>query len=199
LGNFAALPQKNLKRLLAYSSIAHAGYMLMGVAAFNQESVRAILFYLTVYLVMNMGAFLVVILVQQQLGVEEIDGYKGLSRRGGMGLLLSLAMLTFLFSLTGIPPTAGFIGKFYLFGAVIQAKLYGLAIVGVLNSVVSLYYYIRIIKLMFFDEPADSKELHLPLLQHSGLVAGLAALTLYLGLFWNQLAEVATKSAAILF
>jgi NADH-quinone oxidoreductase subunit N len=199
VGNLAALWQTNLKRLLAYSSIAHAGYMLMGFAALNSESLAAILFYLVVYLIMNIGAFLVVILVANQLGIEDLDGYKGLGRRGGLGTLLGLAMAVFLFSLTGIPPMAGFVGKFYLFGAVIRAGLYGLAIAGVLNSVVSLYYYVRIIKVMFFDAPADQRTLVMPIVSQSCVLSGLAVLTLYFGLFWNGLATVAAKSTGLLF
>lgn len=199
IGNLAALAQKNMKRLLAYSSIAHAGYMLMGFAALNNESLAAILFYLVVYLIMNVGAFLVVILVSNQLGVEDLDDYKGMGRRGGFGTFLALAMSVFMFSLTGIPPMAGFVGKFYLFGAVIRAGLYGLAIVGVLNSVVSLYYYVRVIKVMFFDPPADQRTLAMPILAHSTVLSGLAVLTLYFGLFWNGLASVAEKSIGLLF
>ncbi|MBI2500639.1 MAG: NADH-quinone oxidoreductase subunit N [Deltaproteobacteria bacterium] len=199
LGNLAALVQTNMKRLLAYSSIAHAGYMLMGFAALNDDAVRAILFYLVVYLLMNLGAFLVVIVVANQLRVEDLQGYAGLSRRGGLGAALSIAMAIFLFSLTGIPPFAGFIGKFYLFGAVIRSGLYGLAIIGVLNSVVSLYYYVRVVKLMFFDEALDSRPFPMPVLRHGVALAGLAFLTLYLGLFWNGLANLSARSATLLF
>ncbi len=201
VGNLAALVQTNMKRLLAYSSIAHAGYLLMGVAALNQEALTATLFYLVVYLIMNMGAFLVVIIIANQLGTEEVNGYRGLGRRGGQGTLLALSMAVFLFSLTGIPPMAGFIGKFYLFGAVIRSGLYGLAIVGVLNSVVSLYYYVRIVKLMFFDAPADHapKITTAPSLAHSWVVSGLALLTLTLGLFWDGLAGIVSRSAGLFF
>ena len=199
LGNLAAIGQTNLKRLLAYSSIAHAGYLLMGFAALNEESLRAILFYLVVYVIMNVGAFLVVILVSNALHTEELDGYRGLGRRGGLGTFLGLAMAVFLFSLTGIPPFAGFIGKFYLFGAVIRSGLYGLAIVGVLNSVVSLYYYVRIVKVMFFDAPPDSRPFPMPMLRHGATVSALAFLTVYLGLFWNRLAEWTGRSTGLLF
>ncbi len=203
VGNLAALQQTNMKRLLAYSSIAHAGYMLMGFAALNGEALTAILFYMSVYVIMNIGAFLVVIIISNQLGSEDINAFKGLSRRGGMGILLSLAMTIFLLSLTGIPPMAGFIGKFYLFGAVMKSGLYGLALAGVLNSVVSLYYYIRVVKLMFFDplseEERVQKNLGMPILSHSCLVCVLAFLTLYLGLFWNQLAQLTLKSTVLHF
>lgn len=199
LGNLTALVQTNIKRLLAYSSIAHAGYLLMGFAALNQESIRAVLFYLAVYALMNLGAFLVVIIIANHLKTEAIEDYRGLGYRGGYGLVLALVMSVFLFSLTGVPPLAGFIGKFYLFGAVVRAGLYTLAVAGVLNSVVSLYYYVRIVKLMFFDRPTDERTLALPLLSHSCVVAGLAILTLYFGLFWNSLAEFTQRSAQLLF
>lgn len=199
VGNLSALAQKNMKRLLAYSSIAHAGYMLMGFAALNGEALVAVTFYLVVYLVMNIGAFLVVIMVANQMGVETVEGYRGLGRRGGRGTYLALIMTVFLFSLTGIPPMAGFVGKFYLFGAVIKSGLYGLATIGVLNSVVSLYYYVRIIKLMFFDEPVDAKAFAMPVSGHSFVATSLALLTLYFGLFWNGLATIATRSSGLLF
>lgn len=198
-GNLAALGQKNMKRMLAYSSIAHAGYMLMGFAALNQEALSAILFYMVVYLLMNIGAFLVVILVANQLQTEDLDGYRGLGRRGGLGTPLAVMMAIFLFSLTGIPPLAGFIGKFYLFGAVVRSGLYTLAVIGVLNSVVSLYYYVRVIKVMFFDEPEDGRRFALPVFSQSCAVSCLAILTLYFGLFWNGLAQVVAKSTGLLF
>lgn len=199
VGNLAALGQNNLKRLLAYSSIAHAGYMLMGFAALSQEALTAILFYLVVYLVMNIGAFLIVIVVKDQLGTEEMGGYKGLGRRGGHGSYLAILMTIFLFSLTGIPPFAGFIGKFYLFGAVLRSGLYWLAIIGVLNSVISLYYYVRVVKVMFFDPPNDARRVVIPLVSQSWVASGLAGLTLYLGIFWNGLAVVAARSTGMLF
>ncbi|MBI2982046.1 MAG: NADH-quinone oxidoreductase subunit N [Deltaproteobacteria bacterium] len=198
IGNLAAIGQRNMKRLLAYSSIAHAGYLLMGFAALNDESLRAILFYLVVYSIMNLGAFLVVIVVSQGLNTEDLQGYAGLSRRGPMGVLLALSMAIFLFSLTGIPPFAGFIGKFYLFGAVVRAGLYPLAIAGVLNSVVSLYYYVRVVKVMFFDVPSNASPFPVPVLRHSTILAGLAFLTLYLGIFWNSLAQWIARSSELL-
>ncbi len=199
IGNFVALHQKNLKRLLAYSSIAHAGYMLMGFAALNSESVSAILFYLSVYAIMNIGAFLVVILVANQLGVEDLQGYRGLGRRGGKGSYLAILMTIFMLSLTGIPPFAGFIGKFYLFGAVMKSGLYWLALVGVLNSVVSLYYYVRVVKVMFFDEPEDQRVFQVALFPNGWVLAVLAGLTVYLGLFWNGLGQWANNAVVTAF
>ena len=156
IGNLAALPQQNVKRLLAYSSIAHGGYLLMGGVLLTPEGLGAILFYLIVYLFMNLGAFYVVILVANESGSEMIAGYRGLSSRSP---LIAAAMGIFLFSLTGIFPLAGFFGKFFLFKAVISKGIYWLAFVGLLNSVVSLYYYARIIKAMYFESAEDTEDL----------------------------------------
>ena len=154
VGNLAALPQRNVKRLLAYSSIAHGGYLLMGGVLLTAEGIGAILFYLVVYLFMNLGAFYVVVLIAGEVGSEMIDGYRGLSSRAP---LVAGAMAIFLFSLTGIPPFAGFFGKWVLFTAVIDKGLYWLAFVGLLNSVVSLYYYARIVKAMYLESAEDAE------------------------------------------
>lgn len=155
VGNLAALPQQNVKRLLAYSSIAHGGYLLMGGVLLSSEGVGAILFYLVVYLFMNLGAFYVVVLVANEMGSETIDGYRGLGSRAP---LVAIAMVVFLASLTGLPPLAGFFGKWLLFTAVLEQGYYWLALVGLLNSVVSLYYYMRIVKAMFFEEADEETD-----------------------------------------
>jgi len=151
LGNLAALSQQNMKRLLAYSSIAHAGYALLGFVVFAEAGVQAVLFYLTVYYIMNLGAFWVVMLIANATGHEDLPSYRGLAWRGGT--LPALALSVFLFSLAGLPPLAGFVGKFYLFAAGVERGLIALVVLGVLNSVVSLYYYVRVVKTMFLDEP----------------------------------------------
>ncbi len=198
LGNFVALQQTNTKRFLAYSSVAHAGYMLMAAAALNVEALRGVLFYLISYLIMNFGAFAVAIAVINFSGSEDLVAFKGLAKRGRYGALVALAMTLFLVSLTGLPPTVGFVGKFALFSSVIQAKLYVLAVVGVLNSVVSLYYYARVIKYMYFEDPADDKVFAVAGLSYSGLLVGLAGAVLFLGIFWNALAVFTQDSAQIL-
>lgn len=197
LGNFVAIQQNNLKRFLAYSSIAHAGYMLMAGAALNTEALRGVIFYLISYLIMNMGAFAVVIAAINESGKEDMSILDGLGRRGRQGAIAAFAMTLFMFSLTGLPPTVGFVGKFYLFSAVIQAKLYWLAIVGVLNSVVSLYYYARIVKHMYFNEPTKTEPFRAGF-SYSGLLVGLAAATLFFGLFWNALSILTENSAHLL-
>ncbi len=153
LGNLAALSQQNMKRLLAYSSIAHAGYALLAVAVFADAGVEAVLFYLAVYYLMNLGAFWVVMLIANATGREDVDAYRGLAWRAG-GAFPAVALAVFLFSLAGLPPLAGFVGKFYVFAAGIQERLYWLVVAGLGNSVVALYYYARVVKAMFLDAPA---------------------------------------------
>ncbi len=192
LGNLAALSQHNLKRLLAYSSIAHAGSMLMGFVVLSNEGLRAMMFYMMIYYLMNIGAFLVVMIVANATGREDIEGYRGLAWRGGAAPAVALAV--FLFSLTGLPPLAGFVGKFYLFAAVIRQQFYLLAVVGVINSVISLYYYARVVRTMFLDfpegnEPAVSVGLH-----NGSLMWGLCAATIVLGVYWAPVIGLAERS-----
>ena len=192
LGNFAALSQRNLKRLLAYSSIAHAGYMLMGFVVLSNEGLRAMMFYMVVYYLMNIGAFLVVMIVANETGREDIDGYRGLAWRGGAAPAVALAV--FLFSLTGLPPLAGFVGKFYLFAAVIRQQFYVLAVVGVINSVVSLYYYARVVRTMFLDFPEGNEAAVTVSLHNGALMWGLCAATIVLGVYWAPVIALADRS-----
>lgn len=199
LGNLVAIVQNNIKRLLAYSSIAHAGYALMGTVVLSDQGVYATIFYLVVYYLMNLGAFLVVIVFQDVMGSEDINDYKGLAWRAPIP---AIAMGVFLFSLTGLPPTAGFIGKFYLFAAVIKGgpAFYWLAVVGVINSVISLYYYARIIKAMFLDK-GEEKETVVGLKISPYYVTLLAVLvipTILLGVYWAPLADLANYSVDFL-
>ena len=194
LGNLTAIWQTNMKRLLAYSSIAHAGYMLLGVVVLSNQGIAAVLIYFVVYLFMNLGAFYCVMLVADATGSEDIEDYRGLGYRAPwLGIALSL----FLLSLSGIPPTAGFIGKLYLFAALVNAKMIVLAVVGVLNSVVSLYYYVRVLRNMFLRTPAGET---VPLALSPGrylILALLAIPTLLLGLYFGPLAEAAQASVSI--
>lgn len=197
-GNLGAIWQTSLKRLLAYSSIAHAGYILMGFAAMasnpsmdvTQKAVLGILFYLVTYLFMNLGAFFIVDLVERHRGGESINYFKGL---GKTAIIPALLLTVFLFSLTGLPPLAGFTGKFLLFAALVNGKLWALAIIGIANTVVSLYYYVRIIRDMFIAEPDPECGLEpAPIkLDRLGIVISLGTLipTLTLGLWWGPLAE----------
>jgi len=192
LGNLSALSQRNLKRLLAYSSIAHAGYMLMGFVVLSNEGLRAMMFYMVVYYLMNIGAFLVVMIVANATGREDIDGFRGLAWRGGAAP--AVAMAIFLFSLTGLPPLAGFVGKFYLFAAVVRQHFYFLALVGVINSVISLYYYARVVRTMFLDFP-DGTEAPVTVSAHNGaLMWGLSAATIVMGVYWAPVIAFADRS-----
>jgi NADH-quinone oxidoreductase subunit N len=186
LGNLAAIHQKNLKRLLAYSSIAHAGYLLMGVVALSDLGLRSVVFYLVVYLFMNLGAFAVVTLVASAGGSEEIDSYRGL---GSSAPYICVAMAIFLFSLIGLPPFAGFVGKVYLFAAVISKKIYWLAVVAALNTVISLYYYLRVVKAMFLEKPTETVQIQVSL-GSQVLLSALVVPTLGLGIYWQPLARI---------
>ena len=196
LGNFAALSQTNMKRLLAYSSIAHAGYALLGFVVLTAAGLEAVLFYLAVYYVMNLGAFWVLMLVVNATGREDIEAFRGLARRGGA--VPALAMAIFLFSLAGLPPFAGFIGKFLVFQAGVAGKLYALVVIGLLNSVVSLYYYARVVKAMFLDEARDGDPAVVIRPGELGAVAVLSVATIVLGVNFRWLLDLVYASRPVL-
>jgi NADH-quinone oxidoreductase subunit N len=188
LGNVVAIAQTNIKRMLAYSSIAHAGYMLAGIAAGNAEAQSGVMFYLAAYCLMNLGAFGIVSLLES---AEEknltLEDYAGLSKQRP---LLAAGMALFMFSLAGIPPMAGFFGKYYVFLAAIKANLTWLAVIGVLTSLVSAYYYLRVVVMMYFrDGQADA---HVP--RPATLIAlSISALfVLFFGLFPSVLLSLTT-------
>ncbi|MPY70585.1 MAG: NADH-quinone oxidoreductase subunit NuoN [Alphaproteobacteria bacterium] len=196
LGALAAIWQSNIKRLLAYSSIGHVGYALVGLAAGNETGVRGVLIYLAIYLAMSAGAFCCVLAMRRgNRMVEGIDDLAGLSRTQPM---VALAMAVLMFSMAGIPPLAGFFGKLYVFLAAVQAGLYALAVIGVLASVIGAYYYLRIIKIMYFDEPAESMDR--PVGREIGAI--MAASTLFIVLFFvypSPILNGAQTAAAALF
>ena len=192
VGNLCALNQQNLKRLLAYSGIAHAGYLLMGLVVLNNDGLSAVLFYIVVYLIMNLGAFLVVMMISNATGREDLEGYRGLAWRGAA--LPAVCMAIFLFSLTGLPPMAGFIGKLLLFAAVIEGQFYILAVVGILNSVISLYYYARIVKTMFLDTPATDDSQVSVSVSTLPLLFLLAVPTVVFGIYWEPLVRYTNQS-----
>jgi NADH-quinone oxidoreductase subunit N len=194
LGNLVAIWQNNMKRLLAYSSIAHAGYMLMGVVVMSDKGIAAVLIYFVVYLFMNLGAFYSVMVVANRTGSEDIESYKGLGYRSPV---MATALVVFFISLAGLPPTAGFIGKLYLFAALLDAKWIWLAVVGALNSVVSLYYYVRVVRNMFLRDPEGSAEpVRFPVPQLVILLM-LAIPTIVLGLYFGPLVEFANASVSM--
>lgn len=199
IGNFTALFQDNIKRLLAYSSIAQAGYIMIGIVSGGARGLEGVLLYSAVYVAMNIGAFAVAIAVAQGRAGKGGDPYSlssfnGLSSRS---LGMSLAMCFFLLSLSGIPPLAGFIGKFYIFLSAVEAGRYGLAVAGILNSVVSVYYYMKIVSNMFFAK-AESED---PVALNPYLAGGLAVAAvavLVLGIFPEPLIASVLSSAKTL-
>jgi NADH-quinone oxidoreductase subunit N len=152
LGAFAAIGQKNIKRLMAYSSIGHMGYALVGLAAGSKTGVTGVILYMTIYMVMTLGTFACIMAMRrkEEGNVENIDDLAGLSSTNPF---MAVVLTALMFSLAGIPPLAGFFGKYFVFVAAIEAKLYALAVIGVLASVVGAYYYLRVVKLMWFDQP----------------------------------------------
>lgn len=193
-GNFAALWQDNLKRMLAYSSIAHAGYLILGVAVFSDQGLMAVLVYFFIYMFMNLGAFYVVMLIANKINSEEIDDYKGI----GYSLpFLGTALGIFLVSLTGLPPTAGFIGKLYLFIALVDANMITVAIIALLNTVVSLYYYIRVLRAMFLVKNENKTSINLSLLNYVVLLFLLIP-TLLLGVYFSPLVNFAKQSISLI-
>jgi NADH-quinone oxidoreductase subunit N len=195
LGAFAAIGQTNIKRLMAYSSIGHMGYALIGLAAGSPEGVAGVIIYLAIYLAMTLGTF-ACILAMRRGGrmVESIESLSGLSRTSPAMAFL-LAML--LFSLAGIPPLAGFFAKFYVFLAAIHAGLYALAVIGVLLSVVGAYYYLRIVKIMYFDAPAERFE---PMPATLAAVLGISGIVvLFYFVYPAPLVEVSGYAAKSLF
>jgi NADH-quinone oxidoreductase subunit N len=194
IGNLTAVWQNNLKRLLAYSSIAHAGFMLMGVVVLSNEGLSAIMLYFIIYLFMNLGAFYAVMLIADKTGSEDIDDYKGIGARAPF---LAVTLAIFLVSLTGLPPTAGFVGKLYIFAALINHGWVWLAIVGALNSVIALYYYVRVFRNMFLrnDEHAAAP-IRIGWLPTFVLLVLLVP-TLLFGLYFTPLVQLAQASVKI--
>ncbi len=196
LGAFAAIGQTNIKRLMAYSSIGHMGFALVGLAAGTEDGVRGVLIYLAIYLAMTIGTFVCILSMRRTEGmVEDIDDLAGLSQTKP---LMALSLLILMFSLAGIPPMAGFFAKFYVFLAAIQAELYTLAVLGVLSSVVGAFYYIRIVKVMYFDEPAEA--FAYPMSGEMRVILfGSVAFTALFFLYPSLLVATATSAASALF
>lgn len=204
-GNLAAFGQTNLKRLLAYSTIAHAGYMLLAVATVTPAASAAVLYYLAAYIVMNLGAFAVVALVRNATGSESLDAYRGLVKRSPV---LAVTLTVFLLSLLGLPPLAGFAGKFQVFEAVYEggraasaagfgqlgAAFYVLLAVGALNTAVSAYYYLKVVRAMLLEEPTDATPVRTSFAAALYLAA-LAFALLALGVLWDPLTGAAGVAA----
>ena len=195
LGAFAAIGQTNIKRLLAYSAIGNIGYALIGLAAGSPEGARGVIIYLVIYVAMTLGAFACVLAMRRPEGmVEDIDELSGLAQNN---LAMATVLAILMFSLAGIPPLAGFFAKFYVFVAAVKEGLWALAIIGVLASVVGAYYYVRIVKIMFFDEP---REKFASIQPKAGLVMGVTGLYILLYVVWPApLVEAAGTAAKSLF
>ncbi len=195
VGNIMALSQTNIKRMLAYSSIAHAGYALVGLVAGGPDGAASVMLYVCIYALMNMGAFGVVIMLRRagERG-EEISDFAGLGKTNKTAAFL---MLIFMFSLTGIPPTAGFVGKFYIFQSAVQAGFVWLAVVGVLLSSVSAYFYLRVVMVMYMKEPVGSFKISkAPSLALALAIS--ASFVIYVGVLPSQLLDFARASIASL-
>ena len=196
LGAFAAIWQSNIKRLMAYSSIGHVGYALVGLAAGSEDGIKGALVYWVIYLAMNVGAFACILCMRREDGmVEQIDDLKGLSRTHP---ILALAMAIFMFSLAGIPPLAGFFAKFYVFVAAINEGLYALAVIGLIATVVAAFYYLRIIKVMYFDEPAEPFERPIGT-EMTVVLGGAGIFTMFFFVYPAPLLTTAQAAAAALF
>jgi NADH-quinone oxidoreductase subunit N len=199
LGNVLAIPQRNIKRMLAYSSIAQAGYVLIGVASASRLGIAASIFYLSTYALTNLAAFSVVVLVSNKTGGDEIKDFAGMNRHSPY---LSIVMMLALLSLAGVPPLAGFFGKFYLFQAAIGAGLIRLAIIGVLNAIIGLYYYLIIVKVMFVDRPErpEDEEVEVTVPTASRWALGVTTVgILLLGVFVTPWYDVLTRAAEAFF
>jgi NADH-quinone oxidoreductase subunit N len=192
VGNFAAITQTNVKRMLAYSSIGHAGYVLLGVISLSPMGIRGILVYSIVYVFANLGIWATVLMLRRHgYATEEVDDFDGLSKRSPFW---AFAMIVFLLSLGGIPPTAGFIGKYYLFYAAMQAGFGKLAIIAVLMSAVSMFYYLRLVMAMYLKEGRESDVVITRPLQFVAAVC--LIVTFFYGVYPSPLAKVTTDSSA---
>ena len=195
LGSFAAIGQTNIKRLMAYSSIGHIGFALVGLSAGTEAGVQGVLCYMAIYLVMTLGTFAAILSMRVNgVSVENVTDLSGLARTNGtMAFFLSMMM----FSLAGVPPLAGFFAKWYVFNAAIQAQLYALAVIGVLTSAVAAYYYLKVVKIMYFDEPAPSFDKPSPALRAVLVVSGI--LVLFLFVYPPAFIDAASAAAKSLF
>jgi NADH-quinone oxidoreductase subunit N len=195
LGSFAAIGQKNIKRLMAYSSIGHMGFALVGLAAGTPEGAQGVVVYLSIYVAMTLGSFAIILAMKRQgLALEQISDFAGLSRTNPV---MAFLFAMFLFSLAGVPPLAGFFGKFYVFVAAIKSGLFTLAVIGVLTSVVGAFYYLSIVKVMYFDEPLSRLD---PMRAEVGVVLTLASIVNILFFVYpGPLVSVANAAARSLF
>ena len=195
LGGIAAIRQNNIKRLLAYSSIGHVGYILIGLASFNFSGLKGAILYMLIYVFMNIAIFGILLsLKRENKYIEKIDELSGLSKSKP---IFSLCIAIIMLSMAGIPPFAGFFGKFYIFISAIDAELFYLAVIGVITSVIAAYYYLRIIKIMYFDETNSSNyQIHIQTKSIFILILSMLIISLFIfypSLFINLSSEVSNN------
>lgn len=195
VGNVAAIGQRSIKRMLAYSSISHAGMMMMGAVVLNEIGVRSILFYGVTYLFMTMAAFFIVSFVQDKYNNDHFERFSGLIYRYP---LMAVMMIIVMLSLAGIPPLSGFVAKFNIISALVDSKLYVLAVIAGLNSVVALYYYLKIVRIMVFKESESDEKIAGYGFVNQVVIVALTLPVLFLGLFWSSLFNVATNAKLFL-
>ncbi len=195
LGSLAAIGQKNIKRLMAYSSIGHMGYALIGLAAGTPAGIRGVLIYMLTYVFMNIGTFAIIIAMRRRgRMLEQISDLAGLGRTDPA---LALGLAVFMFSMAGIPPFSGFWGKYFIFTAAVQQGMWTLAVIGVLTSVIGAYYYIRIIKVMYFDAGGEAFDKRPGSLSFVAATGGL--LTTFFFVFPAPFVAAAEAAAKVLF
>jgi NADH-quinone oxidoreductase subunit N len=192
-GNITAIAQTNMKRLLAYSGIAQIGNILIGMAAGTKMGSDSLLFYMLTYLFANLGAFTVVIIFSNLTNTDDIDDLAGLNRRSP---LLAFAMLVFLLSLAGVPPLAGFIGKVYIFAAAVHQKMFFLVTVGLINVIISFYYYLIVVKKIYTLEPKETTPIHLSMPLKVVIYAGIAGVIL-LGVWPQPFIEFSVAATSV--
>lgn len=192
VGNVSAIGQKSIKRMLAYSSISHAGFMMLGVLALNQAGASALLYYALAYLFMTIVAFAITSFIQDKFGNDYFDRFAGLAYKYPiMAVMMAIAM----FSLAGVPPFAGFVAKFNILNAIILKGYYTLAVIAVLNSVISLYYYMKIIRVMFLKSPETDEEIEGLNFSNQFLVVVMTLPIIFLGIFWSDLIHFASSAS----
>ena len=196
IGNFAAIYQRNIKRLLAYSSVAQAGYAMIGLVTLTPDGSGATMFYLLMYVFTNVAAFGVIILISNVSKSEQMEDLYGLNKRSPY---LALVMLFALLSLGGIPPTAGFLGKFFIFKAAVDAGYWWLALIGILNAFVALYYYLNVIKYMYLYD-SEQENVAIPVSRGAWVGLGLStAVIIYLGVYAGPAFELTREAATSFF
>jgi NADH-quinone oxidoreductase subunit N len=191
VGNLTAIGQKSVKRMLAYSSISHAGVMMAGIVMVNENGIRAVVFYGITYVFMTLVAFYITSIVQDKYGNDDFDRFTGLAYRYPM---MAITMTIAMFSLTGLPPLAGFVAKFNILSSLIASRYFSLAIVLGLNSVISAYYYLKIVRLMTLKQQVTNEEIQGFGFLNQFVIIGLTVPVIVLGVFWENIFSIANSA-----